>query len=315
MDNNVAYITEANFWRITKNNKIKNWENKVYKYKGEILFFIRTWDLIDLNKHSLFLKKMTEWEDWFYEKIERNRDTYSKVYEWWQSAYHLYKDCSKLSSDFENYEIPEILFKEIVEERSNWLLNEEEYRNTRKKIAQKYRVWFKKNWTNSEKFESVFWLKLKKWFKKIKYDNSWIKEFENMTLEDIEKKIDEKIWEQNYFMDNLSDKEKFFIKSLWKYVYYFKDIKEEWYDDIFWKIVYKYHKVWINKETFSDFDYFNLLKLLREYDEIYLKEIKKMLKKYINIINNNYDFKFNISLLDNIGFKVCHECEERQNKK
>lgn len=310
MENNLAYITESNFWIITSWNDLKEWNNNLFKYKWKILNFIRNWDLIDLNKHSIFIKNMSEWEIWFYNKIEKQKDTFSRIFEWWTPAYHLYTDCSRLNSNFENYDIPDKLFDSIMNEWTKWILNEAEYKNSRENISKKFRVWFKKYWNNKEQLEKDYWIEW--WLIKLNYDNSWIIQFENMTLNDIEEAIDKKIREHNFFIDHLNDKEKFFIKSLWKKEYFFKDIKEEWDEDIFWKIVLENHKVWINKNTFSEFKYNELNNLLKNYNKDYLVVIKNLLKKYINITYNK-EFKFDVSLLESLWFHNCAECKKRVN--
>jgi len=312
MENNIVYITKFNFSKILNKNELKENRNNLYKYKWEILTFIRNWDLIALNKHHIFMKNMTEWETGMFQKIIT--DTYTKIYEWGAPSYHIYKECKKLNSRFSdfsnNYEIPISVTQETEYKYINKKINQDEYLEEKKEKVIEFREWYKNN-KDKENFSDLLYSRcdIKKMNLIIYWDhwNSGFKNFDNLDILEIEKEIDKKIREHNFFIDKLSDKERFFIKSLWKKVYFFKDIDIKWNEDEFWKIANINHKIWMNKENFKDFDYKTLLLLLREYDEKFLKEIIQMLKSCINIEYNN-DFWFDKTLLGWLWFQLCREC-------
>lgn len=181
----------------------------------------------------------------------------------------------------------------------------------------KFRKWFNENKNLLDSNSDDFYKKMnEKWWvskfdKTYEYSNSWEIDFSNFTWEELENKIDLEIKNRVIFYNNLNSQEKQIINFLWKNIYIFKNIKNNWDEEIFWEIIKDFHKnyKWFkpNLDTlFQNYWYEKSILLLREYDD-FINKIKKMLIYYINIkINPNFNFEK--SLLDNLWFKPCWEC-------
>lgn len=341
-----AYITQSNFSRILKNNKLNRWEQS-YKYKWTILKFLSFKQLAYLDKHSIFLEELTKWKVNFFEKMEPQKDTFTKIFEWWIPAYHTNINCSKLHSDYKNYEVPLILLKRLQEDFNIWFNKVKDVSNFWKEFynkwnldlwnrnqnqendiiafiwenkVQEFRKWFNNNSsllindqdTFDEKMYLDWWVK---WFdKKIEYDNSWIREFENYDGIEIENFIDNKIQERSIYIKTLTTQEIQIINFLWKNVYLFKDINIEIEEEKVWDIIKKFHKnfKWLKPDLEKLFDWYSykeIYNLLINYDKNYIEVFKKVLSQYITI-KLNPELKFETSVLESLGFKICLECSK-----
>lgn len=277
----MAYITVATA------NSIKDWLkiNKVVLskilYKKEIVF------LNNKEKEYLLLYKfLCEHSDkiWeYYEKLPPKKDQYKYVFESDNRipVYHNSRDCPKLHSDFKNYEIPELI--------------KEQWENS----IMKYRSFFKEHKGLLENDPSLFLVKVNNLFnlkyqsKEVLYANSWFTEFENLSLEDLENKIDNIIEREKHFFEN-PDISEYIKKSLKK----FRD------KSYLYKSKEKITSNNTNESKLTDED---LKKLLQRYDQEYKKPIIKYLREYYRI-RFNPELNIEWPILDQLWFKKCHIC-------
>lgn len=217
MKSNLAFITEATFGRIYKNKDLKEnqWRWNLYLYKGNILSFLSYWYLRFLNKYSIFLEKLTNSEVDFFEVIWKTDDTYTKIYEWWQPTFHLYKDCTRLHSNYVNYEIPLNIQTKFSHRCEKWfddnkylLNNNESYSEFKELLLKEYNInleklsfnEIKEKWINNLKNRIVETWK----HQNIKIFREWFKEnqflIENNEKE-FTKKFNEKWWLPNEFKE------------------------------------------------------------------------------------------------------------------
>ena len=179
----MVYITKYNAHRISFSLD-KDKANKLYV---EELYDIALWMFSLREQQWLAAAKMFyQNPDFFIENFFKEVETEKKddwVFTNTTPAFHYYRDCENLISDYFNLKIPvEILGKGEAEK-------------------QKFRDWFKENKQlleeSEEKFlnrlEVTFLLKNRPRIEDFKADNSGIEEAENQRIEDIKRKIDNSI--------------------------------------------------------------------------------------------------------------------------
>jgi hypothetical protein len=239
------------------------------------MYFWNSLELSKLHNYKLFCKGDID-IDKVYKKAE-SIDRKIFIFEGNLPSYHLYKDCVKLNSSFQNIELPEDV--------QNW---EDE-------SLEEFRKWFKKN-VNSSSDEDIKEKILEEWginydVKKVSYKNSGSLFKESLKLEQIEKRIDSLIQAQKTFYLNNKEILKRFTKAT------FLGFKEK--------------PIYDNQTGLSDDD---LKELLRYYHNLFKSPIEHYLKEYYQVKFSKV-IEFRGELLEELNFTRCKSCESRLNEK
>lgn len=319
MKENTVYITTSNLVRL-----IWKKTGKEKPYMGKMYDMLPYWYLQFLTKYSDWVDNLLKWKiDSFQWQIEKNEKKSEWIFEWWNKpVYHKDRNCTKLNSSYENYRIPIRLLKKLREE--NKYLNDKEIEKKWEEKKILFRKWFFENKDLFENNKDLFYkIMLKKWWVSkfddiVKSDNSWISEFENWTLIDVQEKIDYLLKKRtNFVLHECNIKESKIIWFLGKNFHLFNwkwiDTEGEYKEGserVFWNIVddfykeYKWYKPDIN--ILHSYWFVEMFALLYKYNEM-IDDIKKLIIFYINI-KNNVGLGFDETLLDNLWFKKCKEC-------
>lgn len=218
----------------------------------------------------------------FFEKYKKrdSSDTKVWVYEGLAPSYHHSLECERLNSDFTNYKIPkEIKVKGDV-------------------AIQEFRFWFKSNQHLLETASDLFFDKLKwkfnlienpeSYFKK----NSGIEEKVNLSLDDLEKRIEKIISNANtYYLNNYENK---IILNEYGKISYISN-QDKLPDNFYNKTPYPIGLV---------------LEVLKKFENSFKVPLKFLLNEYYRV-KYNPNLKFEGRLLEQLGFKSCTSCKER----
>ena len=180
----MAYITLANTNKIIFNSELKNINLSGELYKIKIHFFSK------YEKNALLaIKELLKDPKIFFSDIYIPYvpvDTFSYVYEGSLPAYHKTTDCPRLNSKYENFEIPS-----DIKEKG-------------KETIKEFRIWFETVKHLLEK-PDVYAMRLHaRWGiitnpKAISRQNSGSTEIKELTIEELEANIDQKILEAGQF--------------------------------------------------------------------------------------------------------------------
>jgi hypothetical protein len=268
----MAYITASNLKNILFSSDLKNLNLKGEVYHIPIYFF----SFYETNS-LLAIKELLINPERYFNTIYnpyKGIDTFNYIYEGNNSAYHENLECPRLQSDYMNFEIPSDIKEKGPE------------------TVKKFRKWFEEVKDLIDK-PDAFGARLQlEWgintnIKSIKRKNGGSVEMENFSLETLEKTI-----------DNL-------IKEAGRY--YYKSPKNKAILSIFSKETYiAYNNKPINNPMFPDNEIKNLLK---EYDLLFKKPLKKYLIEYYRL-KFNPDIKMEGYLLEALGFNYCRTCYE-----
>jgi hypothetical protein len=270
----MAYLTIANSIQILKRVDGKKFENtKGTIYKKPIFFFSKYEENILLGLQELW-KDPENFIDLYYAPIEK-KDNLNYIFEGGKPAYHFDSACKKLNSSFTNFEIPQAIKEKGIE------------------TVQKFRKWFKQNMHLLEKPE-IFSMRLFHAFnievnpKAIDFDNSGVREKENLNLKELEERIDGIIKNAGSFWHQNSDKQTI-IRRFQKYTF----------------LAYKRDEIHSNDTGLSDLE---LKGFLRLYDIDFKKPIKDLLVEYYRV-KFNPNLQFEGRLLEQLGFRACKSCQ------
>lgn len=280
----MVYITNANA-NLIKDHLINPPINANDLYKKEIVF------LSDKEKEYLlryrFLCEHVENISEFYEKISPKTDKYTYVFESKNSVpvYHKNKYCPKLNADFINYKIPDLI-KDQWEDSVN-----------------KYRAFFKEHQELLEKDPDLFLMRVNNQFNVdyqstgVIYLNTWVEDFDNISLTELESKIDFLIEDEAKIYNNpeVKDPVKEALRRYRLRSFLYKPWKEITDNDV--------EESGVSNEL--------LKKLLKKYEEKYKIPLKRYLQEYYRI-RFNPDLKFEWTLLDQIWFKKCKHCYQSE---
>lgn len=268
----MPFITNYNLSRIAEYYKV-DVTNSGELYKKPIYFFnksekeklLKIKELLQLNED----KGITA-----FAKIERDTDTHSLVFEGGSPAYHDISTCTTLNAEYINFPIPE----KVKEDNR----------------VSEFRRWFKENMPLIlSGSEMIFRKRLAEKFGvdlqgKIQIANSGPTAFEDLTLDELEARID----------TILLDAAAFYRKS----------------SAIEQKVISKYGaRAFLHnrKYTINDNDTGMPLDELRaflySYDIKFKTSLKDLLKKYY-MVKYNPKLEFKGSLLEQIGFRKCSKC-------
>jgi hypothetical protein len=261
------------------------------------------------EKSELLLYKMlSEDPDKFlnevYTQITEREDTYTWVYEEKKKpCYHGKPNCPRLHSDFENYQVPlPIKFKGIEKDILLDRLKLSDLTEAEKKIVignvERYRNWWKNLGEILYKSDKdIFLMRVNMVFqpnpritdiKEFKQENSGIEEFDNCTLSEIEKNIDDLIIAaRNYYFEN--EKHKSILRAYSKLTYHVL-VKNEF-----------------PRFAECNYSYEEIRSFLEDYNKRLKEPLKKLLINYFRI-KNNPDLKMESTILDELGFVPCGVC-------
>ncbi len=278
----MAFLTKSNSLRIIASidfKKIGNLNGHVYK---KPIYFFSQYEKNNLLGLKELLSDPENFIREFYVPIE-NIDSFKYVFEGGKPAYHHNHNCSRLNSNFKNFEIPE-----AIRERG-------------KDEVFKFRKWFKENQYLLDK-PDVFVARVFSAFKiqvnpkAIDYDNSGVEIIENLNLEELENRIDNYISKAGQYFNSSNNEKKNVIRRFQKYTF----------------LAYSENTIHNNDTRFSDSA---IKKFLKQYDIHFKRPIKELLIEYYRVLHNP-NLKFEGSLLEQLGFKPCNSCieyEEKQN--
>jgi hypothetical protein len=270
----MAYITTANANSIIYKLNINSLKINGELYKIPIYFFNKYEEKSLLAIKELFLDSenfLTE-----YYKPIITRDTLNFVFEGKPPAYHKTIDCNRISSDYENFQIPETI------------------KDQGKETVKKFRKWFSENQYLLDK-PDIFIARLQmKWgivsnLKNINKDNSGYTKFENFTPKQIEERIDSLIKRAG----RLYYEETEILKRFNKYAY----------------LGNKSEPIKNNNTGFSDK---KVKEVLSFFENNIKKPLKPLLIEYFRVTINP-ELNLNDRILEQLGFKPCQQCHKLKN--
>lgn len=224
-----------------------------------------------------FLRDPEKFSLEYYKPIEV-KDSLNYIYPEKQPSFHDDENCSRLKSDFINYEIPyEIKARGITE-------------------VEKFRAWWHQNQHlllegENEKYvyklQATFFIKEEINPNSIVINNSGTEKTKNKTLIEIKHELDKLLNEAQIYYQNNSEKQ-LLIKRFGKLTF----------------LAYVKGNIFTNDSGLNDDD---LKKFLKEYDEKFKKPIKNLLIDYYRLLYNP-NMIFSQSILETLGFKKCLSC-------
>ena len=268
----MAYITLSNTNKIIFNSDLRGLDLSGQLYKIPIYFFSK----YEENALLAIQELLKDPQNYFNEIYVPFKpiDTFSYVYEGKHPSYHNISTCPRLISKYENFEIPV-----DIKEKGN-------------ETVQEFRRWFETVKHLLEK-PDVFVVTLQaRWGiitnpNAISRDNSGTTETKELTIEELEKSIDEKIKEAGRFYYQ-SNKNKTILHKFSKFT----------------SCAYKPDPIRNNDTQYSDTE---IKELLRLYDNEFKKPLKRMLIEYYRL-KHNPEIKMEGQILEKIGFKPCGHC-------
>jgi hypothetical protein len=282
----MPFITKSNLDSILKKidyNKITVTDEGIYHKK---IFILGTRE----KKEILGLKLLLEDTENFildYYDAYITTDNLQFVYEGSVPAYHCDYQCEKLSSQYKNFRIPEII-KERAKEKGGEELVEKEVKNFRK--------WFNENKDILESDPQLFLNRLAdSWhvdvpLSEIERKNSGIEYVENIDLRRLENIIDNILNAASKFYNGSTEEKKKILRRLGTAAYYHSKASIE-----------------IDREYLETLSESEVKDFLKEYERKIKIPLRQTLKDYHRVkINPNLTFEG--LLLDKLNFKKCGIC-------
>jgi len=248
---------------------IREW--KPYK---KSIYFLNRLDKANLHYYKKFCENPIENIDTIYQPIEI-KDNHEFVYEGSNPSYHKYENCDRLSSNFINYRLP----TEIKERGS--------------KGIEEYRKWFKENEKVFSERPDIYQMRLQTKFgiiesiQKIDYKNSGNVYKENLTLTEIEARIDSLLYNAAQYYKEDENRQQIIKRYQTATFLAFKD--DEIND---------------NETKYSDEE---LKAILREYYYLFIEPTLYYLKEFFKVFYNA-DIEINEKILEELNFKKCNYC-------
>ena len=304
----LVYITKHNFSKIVRKIPLNDvsLDGQLYERYNIILDTIFSkYEKTELLLYKMLSEDPKRFLNEVYAKVQEKEDTYTWVYEEKKKpCYHGSSNCPRLTSPFENYKIPlPIKYKGIITDKSLEHIMLKELSDLEQIIVRKnvdlYRNWWKSEGeilynSNLDTFLMRVNMKFQPEpriidIKEFKQENSGIVEFENCTLEEIERRIDDIIIAQrDYFKAN--EKHSSILHTYVKRTYH---------------VLVKDNVPRYNSCIYSDED---IKSVLKEYNEKYKDPLKILLKNFFRI-KNNPDLKMESNILDELGFVQCRHSD------
>lgn len=214
-----------------------------------------------------------------YTKAERKHCA-DMVFESGRPAYHIYFDCDRLLSDYENVRTPVAIKAKGGEEMA------------------RFKAWARENKTLWETRREHFYLRLSTEFgiprhqiEELHIVNSGATRFRNLNLEELETQIDALITQaDNYYYRDAKTKK--ILRNFQKKTY----------------LAYKADSIRYNPTPYQDEE---IREFLRDYDENIKKPLRYCLVEYYKG-KFNPELAFEGTLLEQLGFKECKACAGRR---
>lgn len=272
----MAFITSYNTHKIVTRNNFKNVNlaGQVYRFK---LYMFSKYEENCLLAIQELMKNPENYFKHIYDPIVINNSK-KYVYKEHQPAYHIYKDCKRLHSDFTNFELPQ-----EIKERGDLEI-------------ERFRKWFSENQYLLET-PDVFVMRLKLAFgisynpKSIIYENSGFAEVKNYSVEELENKID------------------FHIKEAGRYFY--AEEKNTKILRAFGKVSGRAFLDISLEGNCTGYSEYEVKHFLKDYHRKYKLPLRKLLIEYYRI-KFNPDLKFAENYMEVLGFKKCECCKRTE---
>jgi hypothetical protein len=272
----MSFITLANTKKIIFNSNTKSLDLKGDIYKIPIYFFNK----YEENALLAIQELLKDPEKYFSEiyKPYKPIDTYSYVYEGKKPSYHKYRCCPRLQSDYQNFEVPQ----EIKDKGTD--------------AVQEFRQWFETVKHLLDK-PDIFVERLRIKYgivtnpKAINLENSGLTKRENLTIDELEERIDSLIKEAGLFYYK-NKKNTTILNRFSKYTY----------------IASKPDEIYTNDTSYSDVE---VKKLLKDYDREFKIPLKRLLIEYYRL-KQNPEIKMEGHFLEQLGFLLCKYCHNSE---
>lgn len=248
---------------------IREWQ--LYK---KSIYFLNRLDKTNLQYFKKFCENPIENIVTIYKPIEIS-DNHEFVYEGSNPSYHKYENCDRLSSNFINYRLPA-----EIKKRGDDTIEE-------------YRKWFKENEKVFSERPDVYQMRLQTKFgiiesiQKVDYKNSGNVYKENLTLLEIETRIDSLLYNAaQYYKED--EKRQQVIKRYQTATF----------------LAFKEDEIDGNETSYSD----EVLKsILREYYYLFVEPTIYYLKEFFKVFYNA-DIEINEKIFEQLNFKKCGYC-------
>lgn len=275
----MPFITENNAKKISSTIRVEDLPSNYPDLFGKIwkkdIWFFNHMEQAKLLMLKTFYRKPREFLS-IYKKSTKH-DTYSFIHEAKQSAYHQKSDCSWLHSSFTTYKISDLI-------RNKGKLEVISFREWYKLIISKYEV-------NSAKFiedmQNIFGIG--KPLEHVDAKNMGILEQENISLVDLEKRIDMLLFQASRFFVHQNEQYQRMMKKYCRYTS--MSFRSTNLDD--------------NNTGLSDGE---VMSFLSDYHVIYKKPLSDDLSLYYKL-RFNPTLEFDGLLLEQLNFKSCSVCE------
>lgn len=282
----MPFVTEYNTNLVFKRligeipENIREW--KPYK---KSIYFLNRLDKTYLHYYKKFCENPIENIDAIYQPITI-KDNHEFVYEGSNPSYHKYENCNRLSSNFTNYRLPTKIKEKGI------------------KAIEEYRNWFRENEKKFSNRPDLYQMHLQTKFgivesiQKIDYKNSGNVYKENLTLTEIETRID---------------------SLLYNAIQYCEDDENRQQIDKRYKIIDRYKtRTYLFKEDFiednyNDYSEDELKVILSEYNHLFVQPTIYYLKEYFKVFYNA-DIEINEKILEQLNFKKCSYCYSEKYK-
>lgn len=282
----MAYITNANFRRITR--ELKAPRDKNFKFDDIIIWESPNGKVIDKNNPSIFgwweVNDLLAFKEFckdakmavnhFYRKIEKPQDSYRYIDAERCPAYHCDINCEAMHSSFHRIEIPEIIREQGQEK------------------VMEFRTWWKNHEALREEKPDAFVAQLNLVFHTDLRDyevedrsNSGVHEMDdNRSVEEINDNIRRLFYELLTWAKEDKDRLIIFLK--------YKRISFLWNRDIYTEL-----------GKYSEYEIKEVLAVVHSRKEEIIEELKKLYqRRYIP------ELSFQTTLLENLGFVPCYTC-------
>ena len=271
----MPFVTEYNTSLVLKKltnsipQNIREWK----PYRKDI-YFLNRLDKTNLLYFKNFCENPVENITEVYEPV-KTIDKKEFVYEGGKPSYHKFESCDRLHSNFVNFRLPD-----KIKEKGDKAINE-------------YREWFKEHQAIFLEKPDVYQMRLFNKYgietpiQRVDYTNSGNIYKENLTLKEIETRIDSLL--QNaakYYSEN--NKRQKVIRRYQTATF----------------LAFKEEKIEDNETGYSDDD---LKEILREYYYLFIQPTIYYLKEYFKTYFNS-DIEINEKIFEQLNFKRCNNC-------
>lgn len=275
----LCYLTKNNVKRLQPHIDYDKFYSLEEIYKIPIFFFSKKEEKVILGFKE-FLMNPKQFISKYYRPVDIT-DRYVYMYEGGKPAYHANPDCDRIKSDFSNIKIPDKLRKEGKEE----VIRFRKWYN--KKVGELGKIDIKNDAVFRQQLYMEFAITYDE-LQEISYENSGTENFDNLSLSELEKRIDILIKESKFHFVQSTPQEKEIIKRFQKNT----------------SLGYMKDEIQNNDTGLTD----DALKaFLRSYDVKFKQPVKSLLLEYYRV-QHNPQLRFEGDLLLQLNFKPCGSC-------